>query len=187
MAIASLPKITASKPAEPNSEDAPLTHAESRKYIDRAVEKAAELRQAGAFAVVDAAGNVVSISKMDGAPASGAGVARAKAFVAAVMQQRTMQFTERMNHAPERFIAYRDVFNGSGLPGGIAFPGAGGVPIMRGLDRCVGGMATGPGVAPVKDILGVHPDRLQAGRVQANAEDLVVCHALGIPYRSQHG
>jgi len=33
----------------------------------------------------------------------------------------------------------------------------------------------------------VHPDRLMAGRTQANAEDLVICHALGIPYRSQHG
>lgn len=174
------------EPAAARADDT-LTLAEARGYIDRALAKAKELRQCGSFAVVDAAGNVVSISKMDGAPAASAGVARAKAFVAAVMQQRTLQFTERMNQAPERFSAYRDVFAGLGLPGGIGFPGAGGVPVMREDERCVGGMASGPGIAPVKQVQGVHPKRLEAGRTQGNAEDIIVCHALGIPYRTQHG
>ncbi len=165
----------------------PLTHEEARRTIDRAIAKAKELRQCGSFAVVDAAGNVVSISKMDGAPAASAGVARAKAFVAAVMQQRTLQFTERMNDAPERFAAYRDIFAGIGLPGGVGFPGAGGVPIMRDLDHCVGGFASGPGIQPARQVPGVHPTRLEAGNAQGNAEDIIVCHAVGIPYRSQHG
>jgi len=165
----------------------PLTHEEGRRYIDRALAKARELRQCGSFAVVDAAGNVVSISKMDGAPAASSGVARAKAFVAAVMQQRTLQFTERMNAAPERFAAYRDIFAGIGLPAGTGFPGAGGVPIMREPERCVGGFASGPGIQPAKQVQGVHPARLEAGRTQGNAEDIIVCHAVGIPYRSQHG
>jgi len=174
------------EPAADAADDA-LTLAEARRYIDRALAKAKELRQCGSFAVVDAAGNVVSISKMDGAPAASAGVARAKAFVAAVMQQRTLQFTERMNHAPERFSAYRDVFAGLGLPGGVGFPGAGGVPVMREDERCVGGMASGPGIAPVKQVQGVHPKRLEAGRTQGNAEDVTICFALGVPYRTQHG
>jgi len=182
MAITELARESAATEA-----DDALTLAEARRYIDRGLAKAKELKQCGSFAVVDAAGNVVSISKMDGAPAVSAGVARAKAFVAAVMQQRTLQFTERMNHAPERFSAYRDVFAGLGLPGGVGFPGAGGVPVMRDLDRCVGGMASGPGIAPLKQVPGVHPKRLEAGRTQGNAEDIIICHALGIPYRSQHG
>jgi glc operon protein GlcG len=166
-----------------------LTHAEARRYIDRAIAKAAELRQSGAVVVVDAAGNVVSISKMDGAPAVSAGVARAKAFVAAVMQQRTQQFTERMNAAPERFAAYRDIFAGIGLPGGVGFPGAGGMPILRDDDRCVGGIASGPGIAPLREVAGVHPARFEVGigNFSGNAEDIVICHALGVPYRSQHG
>ncbi|HUB96889.1 MAG TPA: heme-binding protein [Stellaceae bacterium] len=176
----------------PRADDAaddtrPLTLEEGRRYIDRALAKAKELRQCGAFAVVDAAGNVLSISKMDGAPAASSGVARAKAFVAAVMQQRTLQFTERMNAAPERFAAYRDIFGGIGMPGGVGFPGAGGVPIMRDLDHCVGGFASGPGIQPAKEVQGVHPAKLEAGRTQGNAEDIIVCHAVGIPYRSQHG
>jgi uncharacterized protein GlcG (DUF336 family) len=171
----------------PAAADGPLTLHEARRYVDRALAKAKELRQCGSFAVVDAAGNVVSISKMDGAPAASAGVARAKAFVAAVMQQRTLQFTERMNAAPERFAAYRDIFAGIGLPAGVGFPGAGGVPIMRDLDHCAGGFASGPGIQPAKEVQGVHPAKLEAGRTQGNAEDIIVCHAVGIPYRSQHG
>jgi uncharacterized protein GlcG (DUF336 family) len=164
-----------------------LTLSEARSFIDRGLAKARELRQCGSLAVCDAAGNLVSLSKMDGAPAASTGVARAKAFVAAVMQQRTLAFTERMNNAPERFSAYRDIFAGIGMPGGVGFPGAGGVPIMRDIDICVGGMASGPGIAPMKEVPGVHPLRLEAGRTQGNAEDIIVCYALGVPYRSQHG
>jgi len=58
----------------PVAADGPLTLHVARRYIDRALAKAKELRQCGSFAAVDAAGNVVSISKMDGAPAASAGV-----------------------------------------------------------------------------------------------------------------
>lgn len=182
-----MPDTTAA-PAAAAATDA-LTLDEARRYIDRGIAKAKELGQCGSFAVVDAGGNIVSISKMDGAAAVGPGVARAKAFVAAVMQQRTLQFTERMNAAPERFAAYRDIFAGMGLSGGVGFPGAGGVPIRRADDRCVGGMASGPGIAPVTQVAGVHPARFEVGvgGFSGNAEDITVCYALGIPYRSQHG
>ncbi len=177
------------KERETAAEVRPLTLEEARGYIDRGLAKAKELRQCGSLAVCDAGGNIVSLSKMDYAPAAGVGVSRAKAFVAAVMQQRTLQFTERMNAAPERFVSYRDIFDGRGMPGGIGFPGPGGFPIMRDVDHCVGGMATGPGIAPQTNIPGVHPDRLEvgAGGQRGNAEDIIVCYALNIPYRSQHG
>ena len=157
-----------------------LTLAEAREIIDRAVEKAGEYLQNGAFAVVDAAGNVISISKMDDAPAAAAGVARAKATLAAVMQSPTAGFADRMDVHPVRYMAYQEI-----LPE-KTFPGGGGAPIMKGK-RCVGGLATGPGVAPLTSIPGVHPQQLTSGNARGNAEDLVICHALRIPYRSQHG
>src|SRR5713226_4403913 len=59
-----------------------LTLDEARAMVDRAVEKARELRQAGAIVIVDAGGNVVSISRMDDSPVSSIQVSRAKAYVA---------------------------------------------------------------------------------------------------------
>ena len=165
----------------PKTSSGELTLAEARAMIDRGVQLAGELKLAGAVAVVDAAGNVVSISRMEGAPPSSAGVARAKAFLAASMQQPTMTFSDRMDQHPVRFAAYSNILRDA------AFPGAGGVPIMRDRTTCVGGLATGPGIPPVTEIPGVHPSKLMAGRFRANAEDLVVCHAVQVPYRSQHG
>lgn len=157
-----------------------LTLAEAREMIDRAVSKATEYLQNGSFAVVDAAGNVVSISKMDDAPAAAADVARAKATLAAIMQSPTNTFADRMDQHPVRYMAYLRMLRED------TFPGGGGVPIMKGK-RCVGGMATGPGVAPATSIPGVHPSKLVSGNSSGNAEDLIICYALRIPYRSQHG
>jgi hypothetical protein len=123
---------------------------------------------------------VVSISKMDDAPAAAPRVARAKAVLAAIMQGPTNTFAERMDQHPVRYAAYLDM-----LPD-KTFPGGGGAPIMRGK-RCIGGMATGPGVAPLTSIPGVHPTQLTSGNASGNAEDLVICYALRVPYRSQHG
>jgi uncharacterized protein GlcG (DUF336 family) len=169
--------MTATAP-QTRTED--LTLAEAREIIDRGLQKAAELKLAGALAVVDANGNVVSISVMEGAPASAAGVARAKAFLAATMQQPTETVAERMEQHPVRFHAYSSILRDQ------PFPGAGGVPILRN-GKYVGAIATGPGIPPLTEIPGVHPSKLRAGRFQANAEDLVICYALQIPYRSQHG
>ena len=172
--------MVATMPASTATASAGLTLAEAREIIDRAVEKAGEYLQNGAFAVVDAAGNVISISKMDDAPAVAVGVARAKATLAAVMQGPTNGFADRMDQHPVRYMAYQEI-----LPE-KTFPGGGGAPIMKGK-RCVGGLATGPGVAPMTSIPGVHPQQLTSGNVAGNAEDLVICYALRVPYRSQHG
>jgi uncharacterized protein GlcG (DUF336 family) len=157
-----------------------LSLAEAREIIDRAIDKAGEYLQNGAFAVVDAAGNIISLSKMDDAPAAAPGVARAKAVLAAVMQGPTNVFADRMDLHPVRYAAYQRILRDK------TFPGGGGAPIMKG-QRCVGGLATGPGVAPLTSIPGVHPSQLMSGNARGNAEDLVICYALRIPYRSQHG
>src|SRR5437879_11023045 len=60
-----------------------LTHAEARAIVDRALTKAGELKQAGAFAVTDAGGNLICLSRMGEAPASAAWEARGTAYLSA--------------------------------------------------------------------------------------------------------
>ncbi len=157
-----------------------LTLDEARAMIDRAVAKARELRQAGAIVVADAGGNVVSIARMDDSPVASVHVSRAKAYVAAVQGRPTAALAATARERPEIFSAFQAI-----LPH-EPFPGPGGMPILKG-GRVVGGIATGGGIGPYTEIPGVDPARLIIDGVQANAEDLVICTALGIPYQSQHG
>ncbi len=157
----------------------PLTLEDARRYVDRAVEKARELRQRGTFVVVDAAGHVVSISRIEDAPAAGVGVSRAKAYMAATTHEPTAQFAERMHRFPERFSAYQDI-----LPDHY-FPGPGGMPIRRD-GRVVGGMSTGPGIRPLTQVPGVDPHALLVNGEMANVEDFIIAYALDVPYVNQH-
>jgi uncharacterized protein GlcG (DUF336 family) len=157
-----------------------LTLAEARAMIARGVEKATELRQRGAIVVVDAGGNVVSTARMDDAPVASIAVSRAKAYAAAVQGRPTAAFATNARERPEIFAAFQTI-----LPKRL-FPGPGGMPIVKN-GRVVGGIATGGGIGPYTLIPGVDPAQLMVDGVQANAEDLVICAALGIPYASQHG
>lgn len=157
-----------------------LALGEARAMIDRGAEKARELHQAGAIVVVDAGGNVVSISRMDDAPVASVHVSRAKAYMAAVQGRPTASLAANAHERPEIFSAFQHI-----LPR-QPFPGPGGMPVMN-QGRVVGGIATGGGIAPYTEIPGVDPAKLMVDGVQANAEDLVICTALGIPYGSQHG
>jgi uncharacterized protein GlcG (DUF336 family) len=58
------------------------------------------------------------------------------------------------------------------------------MPIKKGA-RVVGSLAAG-GIGPWTEIPGVEVPLLTASGVRANAEDLIVAHALGIRYESQH-
>ena len=157
-----------------------LTLDEARTMIDRGVAKARELRQAGAIVVVDAGGGVMSISRMDDGPVASVHVSKAKAYVAAVQGRPTAAFAANAHDRPEIFASFQGI-----LPQ-QPFAGAGGMPIVKG-GRVVGGIATGGGIGPFTEIAGVDPELLQVDGAQANAEDLVICTALGIPYASQHG
>lgn len=156
-----------------------LTLNEARAMIDRAIEKATELHVNGAFVVVDEGGNVISVSRMDGAPASAIGVSRAKAYLAATCREPTARFAGRMYARHVLFDAYQTI-----LPDKI-FPGPGGMPIMKN-GKVVGGISTGPGIGPRRRIEGVDPAKLMVNGEPANAEDLIVAYALQIPYTDQH-
>ena len=161
----------------------PLTLAEARAIIDRAVEKATEIGFIAAFVVVDEGGNVISSSSMDEAAAAGAPVCAAKARLAALLKGPIKPFVDRIHVQWELWDSYREI-----LPDTV-FAGTGGVPIMKeGL--AVGGFATGLGVATPGKELEARPGRGHVVMVQGEeltAEDYIVAHALQIPYREQHG
>jgi len=157
-----------------------VTLQEARAMLDRGVAKARELRQAGAIVIVDAGGNVVSISRIDDGPVSSIQISKAKAYAAAVQGRPTAALATTAHDRPEIFSAFQHI-----LPR-QPFPGPGGMPIFK-VGRVVGGIATGGGIGPFTEIAGVDPEALMVDGVQANAEDLVICTALGLPYQSQHG
>ncbi len=152
-----------------------LTLDEARAMIDRAVEKCREQGVNTSFAVVDEGGNLVSLSRVDGAPAAAVGVAQAKAYLSAILQGSSGPFSERMEKLPMRYMGYLHI-----LPR-ASFAGPGGMPIMK-EGRCVGAIAmslsSGPGAGK--------PVPLPDSDEKANFEDYAVCYALGVPYKSQH-
>jgi uncharacterized protein GlcG (DUF336 family) len=154
-----------------------LTHADTRAIVDRAVAKARELKQAGAFAVVDAGGTVICLSRMGEAPASAAWIARGKAYVSATQRAPSATVAAAWQQTPALFAAARGVARDEPVPE------PGGMPIER-SGRVVGALASG-GIGPWLEIPGVDSALLRVNRVRANAEDLIISHALDIPYESQ--
>ncbi|HZU05303.1 MAG TPA: heme-binding protein [Chloroflexota bacterium] len=150
-----------------------LTLAEARALIDRAVAKAREFGVAGTFVVVDAGGNVVSISRMEGAPAAGVAISRAKAYLAAVSQAPTARWAKMWNSRPIMYLAYQ-----RNLPQPL-FPGPGGM-VIRKEGQVVGGISTGPGIGGIE----VTVPEIEG---PVNLEDYIIAYALGIPYENQHG
>ncbi len=150
-----------------------LTLEEARAIIDRAVEKGTELGYNSCWAITDEGGNILSISRMDGAPAAAVPTARAKAYLAAVMKGPTGGFSERMHRVPERWSAYQQFLPQAG------FPGPGGMPIQKD-GEVVGGFSSSLSVRiPDKEV------PKEDGQ-DVNLEDWVTCYALDIPYKIQH-
>lgn len=151
---------------------AKLTLAEARAILKRAVEKSIELKWISAFAIVDEGGNLISASRVDGAPASAMDVARSKAYIAAVTCRDTQAFADRMEAHPVRFAGFQQV-----LPYPL-FPGPGGVPIVK-YGRCVGGFSSS---------LSSHQGgmKVKVGNEMQSREDAVTAYALQIPYVDYH-
>src|SRR5438067_736034 len=82
---------------------------EARAIIDRAVAKARELYQAGAFVVMDAGGNVVSISAMEGGLTASVWVSRAKAYVAAVQREPSARRAANWQRNAAGFSAFQRI------------------------------------------------------------------------------
>jgi len=153
--------------------------AEARAIIDRALEKARELKQAGTFVAVDAGGNVVSISRIGEGPASSVWISRAKAYTAAVQRAPSARAAANLRQSVPLFSSFQALMKD------VIFPGPGAMPIRKN-GRVVGALSTGGGVGPWTEIPGIDPSLLMADGVAANAEDLCISYALQIPYVNQH-
>src|SRR4051812_3791559 len=157
--------------------------ADARALIARAIAKAEHIGVRGAVAVVGASGVLVSASRMDRGGAGGMARARSKAWIAATQQLPSLVHLGRMRTLPAPmatgFVACSPE---------AAFPGAGGMPIAGADGAVIAGIAaSGATVGPFVDYPGAQRRRLIAGGRPANAEDLLVHYALGIPYEGQHG
>lgn len=152
--------------------NAKLTLEEARAIIARAVEKSTEVQWISTYAVVDEGGNVMSMSRVDGAPASAATLSRSKAYLAAVTGRKTQPFSDRMDAHPVRFAAYQGL-----LPRPL-FPGPGAVPIRKD-GKVVGGFSSS--VSSHSGGMQIEIDGKRFSR-----EDVVTAYALQIPYDEQH-
>ncbi len=150
-----------------------LTLQEAREILERAVKKAEEVGWVSAYAVVDEGGNVIAISRVDGAPAAAALMARSKAYLAAMIGRHTLPFSERMDAHPVRFDGYQSI-----LPRPL-FPGPGAMPIKKD-GKVVGGFASS-----VSSHEGGMP--IEVGGKKMSRMDVVTAYALQIPYVEQHG
>jgi uncharacterized protein GlcG (DUF336 family) len=149
-----------------------MTLEEARAIIGRAVEKSREVQWISAYAVADEGGNIISISRLDGAPAAAVPLARSKAYLAALTGTTSLPFERDVETHPVRFHGYQSV-----LPKPL-FGGPGAVPIVRNGD-VVGGFSSSVSYSAAG---------MQAtvGGRQFSREELVTAHALQIPYDDQH-
>jgi uncharacterized protein GlcG (DUF336 family) len=104
--------------ARPELPPPSITLAEARAVIDGAIAYASEAKMSMAVAVVDAAGNVVSADRMDGAALQNIRFAEGKAFAAALYRQTTDELAELYKTRPDRFFGLMNMYPGIYLVGG---------------------------------------------------------------------
>jgi uncharacterized protein GlcG (DUF336 family) len=149
-----------------------LTLKEAREILARAVEKSLEVGWISAYAVADEGGNVMSISRLDGAPAAAVPLARSKAYLAALTGKTSMPFEHDVETHPVRFHGWQSVL---AKP---LFGGPGAVPIKRNRE-VVGGFSSSVSYA-------ASGMQTTIGGKQYSREELVTAHALQISYEDQH-
>jgi uncharacterized protein GlcG (DUF336 family) len=151
--------------------------ADARALVARAVDKAEDLGVRGGVAVVGLSGVLVSASRMDRGGAGGMARARSKAWIAATQQMPSLEHLTRMRTLPPPMSTGFVMCSPE-----AAFPGAGGMPFAGG-----GIAASGATVGPFVTYAGADKAKLTVDGRPANAEDLLVHYALGLPYEGQHG
>lgn len=115
-----------------------LTLEDAEKMIAAGKAKCAELNQVMSIAVVDAAGNVIALARMDGAGFLTAQIAPAKAYASAAFRRSSGDFNQMGRDNPA-FV------NGIlALAGGRMLPSQGALPVVRdgqtiGAVGCSGG------------------------------------------------
>lgn len=149
-----------------------LNLAAARAIVRRAIEKGKEVDWISTHAVVDAGGNVVSMSRADGAPSGAAPLARAKAYLAAVTGRPTVLFANRMDAHPLRYFGYRAILSRP------VFPGPGAMPIMRD-GKVIGGYSSNLS----SNAGGM---KIELGGKKLSRADLVTAYAVGSEYLEQH-
>lgn len=97
-----------------------LTRKEARVLIDTAAEKAIELEQKAAIAVVDASGRLISLDQLDGALPNRDRMAKGKAFAAITLGQNTHEVLDLLETKPTRYHGLVGMF-----PGEIYISGGG--------------------------------------------------------------
>lgn len=88
----------------------PVTLQEARTIIDAGLAKARELNQRVAIAVVDEAGNPISLDKMDGTALHRDRFATGKAFAAVLTQMNTTEAAKLRETGPDRFFGMLNLF-----------------------------------------------------------------------------
>lgn len=105
----------------------PLTRAEARILIDTAADKAVEMGQYVAIAVVDASGRLVSLDQLDGALHNRDKMAKGKAMAAITLGSNTHEVLDLAQTKPARFHGLLAMF-----PGEIYISGGGVLLIENG-------------------------------------------------------
>jgi uncharacterized protein GlcG (DUF336 family) len=118
----------------------PVTLQEARTIIDAGLAQARELQQRVAIAVVDEAGNTISLDKMDNTPLYRERFATGKAFAAVLTQMPTTQAAALRETGPERFFGMMNLF-----PEQIYIL-SGGLPLKRG-GQVIGAVGVAGGAA----------------------------------------
>lgn len=104
-----------------------LTRKEARVLIDTAAEKAVELEQKPAIAVVDASGRLVSLDQLDGALHNRDRMAKGKAMAAITLGQNTHDALDLLDTKPTRYHGLIGMF-----PGEIYISGGGVLLVVDG-------------------------------------------------------
>jgi uncharacterized protein GlcG (DUF336 family) len=114
----------AQTPAPPPALAPPLISlAEARVIIDGAIAFTRDQNLNMAVVVVDAAGNLVSVDKMDGTTINNTHFAEGKAFASAVLRQPTEVLANLAKERPDRYFGIMNMY-----PGKVYLVG-GGVPL----------------------------------------------------------
>ena len=163
-----------------------IAHEDARRLIERAIDKAEQIKMRGAIVVIGGTGALVSASRMDNGGAGAVNRAKSKAWIAATQQIPSAEHLGRLQMIPPPMVAGFPVISPE-----ACFPGAGGMPIREGgrpdAPVIAGVAASGAGIGPFVGYPGVEPEDLIAAGRPSNGEDLLVHYALGIPYAGQHG
>ncbi len=117
-----------------------LTLSQARRLLERAREKAGEMKVPMVITVVDEGGNLVALERMDGALLASIAISQAKAYTAAALRTSTSSLEQKT-------LPGKELFGLHGFLGDTFCFLGGGLPIVRN-GFCVGGIGVSGGSVP---------------------------------------